>query len=341
MCSRKIPTYYYTKMKKQKNIQLTAAGLMTQLVPKAHLDDTVEVVKKKLLAEIHKTKSINYIYVLDKDNLLKGAISIKELFQQTKNQKISAVMAKDIVYAYAESDREEIAYLAVKNNLKSIPIIDKDDRFIGAVLSDDILSIVYKELQEDVSHFIGLDHKKGEGNVDDVRLMSVYASLKNRLPWLIIGILGGILTAQVISLFEHTLAKNIILAAFIPLVVYIASAIATQAGFFIVRDLALNKTIDFLSYTLKQFKVILLMGVVISLLIFAFVFVFYGEIGISLVLSLSIFLTILSAIVTGVLIPYAFSRLKFDPANASGPIATIIQDLLSVLIYLMVANSLM
>lgn len=328
-------------MKKQKNIQLTAAGLMTQLVPKAHLDDTVEVVKKKLLAEIHKTKSINYVYILDNENLLRGAISVKELFQQTKNQKISAVMSKDMVFAYAESDREEIAYLAVKNNLKSIPIVDKDDRFIGAVLSDDILNIVYKELQEDVSHFIGLDGKTGESNIDDVKSMSIYASLKNRLPWLIIGILGGILTAQVISLFEQTLAKNIILAAFIPLVVYIASAIATQAGFFIVRDLALNKTIDFLSYTLKQFKVIVSMGFIISLLIFFFAFVFYGEIGISLVLSLSIFLTILSAIITGVLIPYAFSRLKFDPANASGPIATIIQDLLSVLIYLMVANSLM
>lgn len=328
-------------MKKQKNIQLTAAGLMTQLVPKAHLDDTVEVVKKKLLAEIHKTKSINYVYILDNENLLRGAISVKELFQQTKNQKISAVMSKDMVFAYAESDREEIAYLAVKNNLKSIPIVDKDDRFIGAVLSDDILNIVYKELQEDVSHFIGLDGKTGESNIDDVKSMSIYASLKNRLPWLIIGILGGILTAQVISLFEQTLAKNIILAAFIPLVVYIASAIATQAGFFIVRDLALNKTIDFLSYTLKQFKVILSMGFIISLLIFFFAFVFYGEIGISLVLSLSIFLTILSAIVTGILIPYAFSRLRFDPANASGPIATIIQDLLSVLIYLIVANSLM
>lgn len=250
-------------------------------------------------------------------------------------------MAKDLIYAYAASDREEIAYLALKNNIKSVPIVDKDNKFIGVVLNDDILKIAYKELQEDISRFIGLEAEIGNENLDDIRSMSIYASLKNRLPWLIVGILGGILAAQVIGIFEQTLSNNIILAAFIPLVVYIASAIGTQAGFFIVRDLAINKTINFFAYTFKQFKVIFAMGLIISFLIFGFSFVFYQELYLALVLSLSVFLTVLSAIVTGIFIPYAFSRLKFDPANASGPIATIIQDLLSVLIYLLIAQALL
>jgi len=328
-------------MKKKKFFPTNAANLMTRSVPIASVNDSIETVKKNFFKEIKKLKSINYVYVIDNKNFLKGTVSIRELFQQTRNRNITAIMEKDLVYAYKNSDREEVAYLALKNNIKSVPILDKRNKFAGVVLNDDILKIIYKELQEDISHFIGLDPEIDNGNLDDIRSMSIYASLKNRLPWLIVGILGGVLAAQVIGIFEQTLSKNIILAAFIPLVVYIASAIGTQAGFFIVRDLAINKTINFFSYTFKQFKVISAMGVIISCLIFVFSFVFYQDINLALILSLSIFLTIISAIITGIFIPYAFSRLKFDPANASGPIATIIQDLLSVSIYLVIASALL
>lgn len=328
-------------MKKKKIFPTSAANLMTRSVPIASVNDSIETVKKNFFKEIKKLKSINYVYVIDNKNFLKGKVSIRELFQQTRNRNITAIMEKNLVYAYKNADREEVAYLALKNNIKSVPILDKKNKFAGVVLNDDILKIIYKELQEDISHFIGLDSEIDNENLDDIRSMSIYASLKNRLPWLIVGILGGVLAAQVISMFEQTLSKNIILAAFIPLVVYIASAIGTQAGFFIVRDLAINKTINFFSYTFKQFKVISAMGVIIGCLIFIFSLIFYQSINLALILSLSIFLTIISAIITGIFIPYAFSRLKFDPANASGPIATIIQDFLSVSIYLIIASALL
>jgi len=317
----------------------SAGKLMNTDVPVVDVSENIDFIITKLLKDINQMESINYIYVVDKDNILKGIISIKELFRQSRKTKISSVMIKDLITATSKTNQEKIAYLALKNNIKSIPIVDKENKFLGAVLSDSILNVVYNELQEDISHFAGVNHIPS--NIDDINSMSLYHSLKNRLPWLILGIIGGIIAAEVIGLFEQTLSKNIILAAFIPLVVYIASAVATQAGFFIVRDLAIHKKLNFLSYIFKQLKVILTMGFLISILIYGFTFFVYRDSSISIVLSLSIFLTVLSSIITGIFIPYAFSKLKFDPANASGPIATIIQDLLSVTIYLLIASSLL
>ncbi len=135
--------------------------------------------------------------------------------------------------------------------------------------------------------------------------------------------------------------ENIILTSFIPLVVYLASAVGTQAGFFIVRDLAIKKKINFLAYSWRQFRVILSLGFFLSILIFAVSYLFYNNLAISLVLSLAILVTIISSIITGIFIPYAFSKLRFDPANASGPIATILQDIISVGLYLLIAKALL
>ncbi len=327
-----------TKIKK--NLPRESAGrIMIKNVPLISPKNTIKSVEENLLRNVRRIKSINYLYVLDKDKKLKGVISIKELFRQPKNKQVSSVMKKKIIFASPQTDREEVAYLALKNNIKAIPLVDHNNIFLGAVLSDDILRIVYKELQEDISRFAGVE--KFSANIDDINSLSLLSSLKHRLPWLFAGMGGGIIAAQVISIFEATLAENIILASFIPLVVYIASAVGTQAGYFVVRDLAINKKINFFLYFLRQVKVIFSMGVVISLSIFLLSLIFYSYISIALVLGLAVFLTILSSVLTGLFIPYLFSRLKFDPANASGPIATIVQDLISVTIYLSVAQILL
>jgi magnesium transporter len=326
-------------MKKVKLEKLSAGRLMTQLVPQVNINDSVLDVKKELIKNVKKLKSINYIYILNQEEELKGVISIKELFRQADNRKMSSVMIKDLSFCYADANKEEIAYLALKHNLKSIPVLDYDKKFIGAVLSDDILKIVYDDLQEDISRFIGVKELRSQTDEKGQASPSLFSALKNRLPWLIVGIIGGILAAQIINLFEATLAKNILLAAFIPLIVYIANAVGTQAGFFIVRDLALNKKLDFWSYFFKQFKIIISMGVIITFLIFIFCLITYSDINIAIVLSLSVFFTILSSLITGIIIPYVFSLLKLDPASGSGPIATIIQDIASVAIYLWIASS--
>jgi len=253
----------------------TAASIMTSEVPIVSPENTIRTVEEYLLKNVRKLESINYVYVLSKSGLLKGVLSIKEIFRQPKNKSISEVMIKKLAVAHPHTDQERVAYLALKNNIKAVPVVAKDGKFLGAVLSDIILNTLYKESQEDILQLAGVE--KHKFNIDDVTSLSLLSSLKHRLPWLVIGLLGGVLAAQVIGLFEHTLTENIILAAFIPLVVYMASAVGTQVGFFIIRDLAINPKMKFLIYTMRQLKVIGLIAIIISILIFSVTLIFYGN----------------------------------------------------------------
>ena len=310
---------------------------MDDKVPIAFLDSTIFEVEKYLRQKKDKLESINYIYCLDKKGVLKGAVSIKEVFRQGKQRKLEEFIEGKAVAVSPYTEAEKVANLALKNNIKSIPVVNKNGEFLGVVLSDTILEIAYREIEEDISLLAGIELPE---NIKDINSISIFASLKHRLPWLIIGMFGGFIMSKTINSFEATLANNLILASFIPLIVYMGSAVQTQIGYFIVRDLAFNPKINFFKYAFRQFGVVSLIGLGIALIAFFSSFLFYANLIISLILTLAMFLGILSSIITGVFIPYIFHRLKFDPASASGPIATILQDLISIAIYLFVAQAL-
>ena len=204
-------------------------------------------------------------------------------------------------------------------------------------MNDDILRILYREVSVDMLKLAGIINRQA-ANLDIAFKGSIGSALKNRLPWLVIGLLGGLLASFVVDKFEFVLEKHILLASFIPVVVYMSGATVTQMQAFVIRDFAWNQKIDWQSYFVKQLAVLLLIAVTSAGLIWAGSFFIYREMVLSAVLALAIFVTISSSIFAGLLIPYIFSRLKYDPANASGPIATIVQDIASVFVYLLIAS---
>ncbi|HNZ73682.1 MAG TPA: magnesium transporter [bacterium] len=216
-------------------------------------------------------------------------------------------------------------------------MVDQNGYFLGAVLNDDILRILYREVSVDMLKLAGIINRQA-ANLDIAFKGSIGSALKNRLPWLVIGLLGGLLASFVVDKFEFVLEKHILLASFIPVVVYMSGATVTQMQAFVIRDFAWNQKIDWQSYFVKQLAVLLLIAVTSAGLIWAGSFFIYREMVLSAVLALAIFVTISSSIFAGLLIPYIFSRLKYDPANASGPIATIVQDIASVFVYLLIAS---
>lgn len=218
-----------------------------------------------------------------------------------------------------------------------MPVVDQNGYFLGAVLNDDILRILYREVSVDMLKLAGIINRQA-ANLDIAFKGSIGSALKNRLPWLVIGLLGGLLASFVVDKFEFVLEKHILLASFIPVVVYMSGATVTQMQAFVIRDFAWNQKIDWQSYFVKQLAVLLLIAVTSAGLIWAGSFFIYREMVLSAVLALAIFVTISSSIFAGLLIPYIFSRLKYDPANASGPIATIVQDIASVFVYLLIAS---
>lgn len=313
----------------------SAGRLMVSDVPVVSEQATVAEIEKLLTKQTAKFSTINYIYVLDQGGCLLGAISVKELFRSAKNTAVKDLLPSKIISVSARTDKERVAMLALKHSLKAVPVLDKNKVFLGVVPSDVILKILHDEATEDIMRLSGVI--KEAPYVEGDSSLPLFKTLRHRLPWLVAGLAGGILAADIVSRFEGILAEHIILAAFIPLIVYMSGAVCAQMQAFIIRDLAFDPTLKFLKYLLKQSGVTAVMGVAVSLLLYALSYWLYGQAMISFVLALALFFAVLSSLLTGLIIPIIFSRLRLDPADASGPVGTIIQDVISIIVYLLVA----
>src|SRR3989339_140284 len=304
----------------------SAGRLMIANVPVVLPDFSIKQTEELLLEKVKKFETVNYIYVAHKNGKLAGVISIKDILRQPKNAIISEVMIKDLILVHPYTDQERVVYLALKKNIKAVPVVDKEGIFLGIVPSDVILEIAYDEAGEDLLSLAGVTRLKINKKLDNTLELPLKTLLKHRLPWLFIGMLGGLLTAQIIGLFEITLAQNIILASFIPLIVYMGGATLAQTQAFFIRDIALSPKLNFAKYFFKQSAITLSIALFISAMLFIFGLLFFDNLEIVQVLAAALFAAILSSIISGLIIPFIFNSLKMDPANASGPIATIIQD---------------
>lgn len=312
----------------------SAKKLLTDKVPTILYDQTIGDIERLLLKEAENFESINYIYLLDSQHRLKGIASVKEIFRRPKNENLKQFTQQKPITIKPNTDQERAAYLALKNNIKAIPVTDHQNRFLGVLPYDTILNTLFYETTEDTMKLGGVT---STSHFDNIFKLSVWRSLKHRLPWLILGLLGGIAASGIVRSFETTLSENLILAAFIPLIVYMADAVGTQMEAFIIRDLAVNPELRFEKYFRHQLLIVSLTALILSILTYIGVLTIYQDSHIGLVVSSALFCAILSSVFSGLMIPFLFGRLKLDPANASGPIATIIQDITSITIYFLIA----
>ncbi len=312
----------------------SAGRKMIVAVPLISPEGCVLDVKKMLFEKMKKLETINYVYVVNKGKKLVGVFSIKEVFRRPEKTKIKEIMQKEIVKVRPHADQERIAILAFKNNLKSIPVVDKEGKFLGVVPSDIILDILHSENVE--------DFLKAAGIHSPLRKISTGSSLflaKVRIPWLIFGLLGGIFAARIIGFFEAPLKSHFILAAFIPLIVYVSGAVSVQTQTLFIRNLTLNSRLEIKKYLLREIKTGFLIALVLGGLLFLLsVSLFSAPYFIGIILGVSLFLAILTTILIGVFIPWILQKLKKDPAVGSGPFGTIICDVLSLMIYFLVAS---
>ncbi len=310
---------------------------ITNKVPQVSSEKTVAEVKNLISSNIGNFETIDYIYILDDKSKLVGVLSVKELFLANEGQKIvEADRKKPLITATKKTSLEEIAYLILTHGIKAMPVVDDDMIFQGVLPHDVTTAIVHKELREDILQLSGVHPEHAQ--YDNLLEIPFFKAVRHRTPWLFIGLAGGLLAAQIIGQFEKTLEKSILLAAFIPLVVYIADAVGTQLEAFTIRDFALFKKINFTYYFLKQFLIVFVISLMLGVSLAVTVFLLYKDGPISVVLGLAIASASMSALFSGLLVPFVFRSLKVDPANASGPIGTIIQDVLSVSIYFAIAT---
>lgn len=317
----------------------SAGRRMVGNIPTCYLEDKVSDVKEKILKRAQEFETLNYIYVLDKEGKLVGIFSLKELLQKPEETEIKSLMIKEIIKAHPYTDQKKVAFLALKYNLKAIPVVDNKEHFLGVVPSDTILEILHSEHLKDLLKSAGFFD--GVYFPSKMMKMPVGILTKTRLPWLLFGLFGGIFAAKIADFFEKPLSTHFALVAFIPLIVYMADAVGTQTQTLIARNLALDTALPFRKYLLKEIKVSLLLGLLLGFILSLVSLVWYQLPYLGVVLGVSLFLTIVAAIFIGSLIPYFLYKFKQDPAIGSGPFATIITDLCSLIIYFSVATILL
>ncbi|MFA5333868.1 MAG: magnesium transporter [Candidatus Nanoarchaeia archaeon] len=293
---------------------------------------------KDVLVMLEK-RSMNYdfldcIYVVGKDKELLGFLSIEELFNNKKSEKLKNLMQTNIIHAYEKTNIEQVADLALKYNLKAVPVLDSK-KLVGVIPSKKILSIVNKTLREDLFHFAGIhkSHLDFENSLE----IPIVKSIKDRLYWLIFGLAGSMFIAFYMGLFEETLSTYVIIAAFVPAIVYMSDALGTQIQTIFVRDIAvIGKDLDLKKYFLRQLIISFFIAVTLSLLMFICISWFWKQSFIALAISLAVFFSLIFACITSFFITLGIKKFKFDPALGSGPVATIISDATSVIVYFIV-----
>ncbi|MDX1608194.1 MAG: magnesium transporter [Candidatus Spechtbacterales bacterium] len=325
------------KNKKEDKLPQEAAGrIMTTNVPAVSLDATIGQVNKDLSDKRRRFETLNYIYVVDGDRKLKGVLSVKELFLLDQETKVSKVMRTDPISVSIYANREHVALTALKYNIKAIPVVDTEDVLLGVVTSDTILDVLHSEHLEDILYSAGITSP--DETIFNFEGATVKMHIKKRLPWLVVGLFGGIVAALIIRFFEQSVRAEIALVAFIPAIVYIADAVGNQTQTLFIRTLALEHNLDFKKYVAKEMRVVFLLAIFLSAGFSLAGFLWSYSPQVALIVGIAVFITIIVAAIVALFLPRALHKRNYDPAVATGPFATVLRDLTNLLIYFSIAR---
>ena len=278
---------------------------------------------------------IYYVYVIDDDERLKGVLPLQRLITNPSVSKIKHVMKKEPISVRESDSIEEVAETIEKYDLVALPVVDSIGRLVGRITIDDVMDEVREQHER--------DYQLASGISQDVETSdNVFTQTAARLPWLLIGMIGGLANSVILGGFEGNLASNPKMALFIPLIGGTGGNVGIQSSAIVVQGLANNslKQDNILPQILKEGIVSLINASIISLVVFIYNFFMLGDKGITASVSLSLFAVVMFASIFGTLVPMTLDRLKIDPALATGPFITITNDIIGMMIYMFISSAL-
>ena len=307
----------------------TAGGIMAlefvAIRADAKVMDAVETIREKR----EEVENLYYLWVVDDFERLAGLISLKDLLLESPDRKVSDIMNPEVISVHTNTDQEEVVRLVKKYDLVSIPVVDEQHRLVGRITHDDIIDVIEEEVDEDISLMAGVI-------TQEIAEESPLKISRARLPWLIVGLLGGILAAAVISQFESSLERILALSFFFPVVMAMGGNTGTQAATVAVRGLATGdiSLVNIEKRLWVEMKVALVNGVICGILLGLIVGFWLSDYWLGAVVATALILIILNSGFIGAAVPLVLKRLNIDPAIATGPFVTTSNDILSLLIYL-------
>lgn len=311
----------------------TAGRLMTNRYVWIPLHYTVReaVDKLKSFAEIAET--INYLYVIDSDKKLVGVVSYRDLILAGADERISDIMYTRVISVPVDMDQEEVARIIERYDFLAVPVVEEDNVLLGIVTVDDVLDVIIKEANED----IGKLSATGKAIDFDTR---AWVAAYRRLPWLVLLLFLGLVSGSIISVFEETLQKVVALAFFMPMIAGMTGNTGTQSLAVVVRGLV-SRDIDkkkALRLVARELGVGIIIGIICGILISVIAYVWLGNPVLGLVVGSSLLFTLIIGTLAGTVIPLIVYKMNIDPAVASGPLITTLNDVFSLTVYFGVAT---
>ena len=304
----------------------TAGSLMAKELIKVNENWNTIKCLKEMRKQAETIKTVHTIYVVDDQNNLLGLMSLRKLLLAEKKTEIKKIINKNIISVQASEKNENVAILMRKYDLVTMPVVDSFGKLIGRITIDDIMDFVKEESEK--------DYQLASGISEDIESNdSIWNLTKARIPWLIIGMIGGIIGAQIIGLFD--LKTNFELAFFIPLIAAMGGNVGVQSAAIVVQGIA-NKKIKVENISLKIIKELgvgLFNGLVCSIIILCCSLLIGYNLSLCLTVSISLLAVIVFAAVFGAFIPLTLNRYNIDPALATGPFITTINDVFGLFIY--------
>ena len=310
----------------------SASALATTAVPTTTAQAKVSEVLAMISSFSSEYHTIDYIYVLE-DSALVGVVSLHELYNEQAHTLIATIMTKQVAYVHSNSDQENVTRLALAQNIKAVPVLNNNNEFVGVVTADDILRVLHDEQTEDILKFAGINFNSSD-TLSEYTVKQHYVS---RIPWLILGLAGGILAAWVVEQFSGTIAKEVALAAFIPAIVYIADAVGSQTQMVFVRSLTTGKRKPLLHILGREVVIATAVGFTLSSAIGLLSYAWLQTLAVPMILTLAVLATVYFSVIVAIILPWAFHKAGYDPAVATGPLATVIRDVSSLCIYFLIA----
>jgi magnesium transporter len=301
-------------------------------VPVADPDDTVGQVRRELVGRDF--ESASHVVAVDRDGRLVGLARIEDVLSAESTAPLATVMDRDPPIIVSGVDEEIAAWKAVRHGESALAVVDEDGHFVRLIAPRRLVEVLLTEHDEDLARLGG--YLASAANARHATEESISARLGHRLPWLLVGLLGAVLSAGLLDAFGDRLRRDVLIAFFVPGVVYLADAIGTQTEALVIRGLSVGVDIG------AVFRRELVTGALIgSALAIAFVPIGFGlwrRGDLAVAVALALFAACSTATAVAMALPWALHRSGRDPAYGSGPLATVIQDLLSLLIYLAISS---
>ena len=310
----------------------SAGGLMAKELVKVRENWDVLTCVKEMRAQAENVTRVHSIYVVDDDDRLKGRLSLKDLLTTSTRTHISDIYIPKVDFVNVNEKPEEVAKIMQKYDLEAIPVVDEIGRLVGRITIDDIVDVIREEADKDYQMAAGISQ---DVEADD----SIWELTRARLPWLFLGLVGGVGAAVIMGSFEEMISKHAILFFFTPLIAAMAGNVGVQSSAIIVQGLANDDLKGSIGNRLiKEMLLATLNGLILAAILLLFTWAYKGSFPTALAISISLVVVIIVAGIIGTFTPLFLHKRGIDPAIATGPFITTSNDIFGILIYFWIAK---